>query len=481
MWVRNRGLNNESLSARKESYHTSVSTNNDDSNMPHHMTNLNSPFKRKVSGIVERRWMYGYLVVLFVFIFLSMSILWKKMYPITISENIRHERKIRKIQMMEGTSMEVVKPSMNRTNHHVHDNDDEKNNIIQGQKTVTAIPDFVTVVMPSVVNPSKRKERLQAISDTWGPHARALFVLHSEDEFSEPLTEFPKNLIVPTSVATVEDGVQRLVYVIITIYQQYNPDFAFFVNDHTFVIPEHLCTFLLGRNPNDNLYAGHAMKNDHSNFAFNSGASGYFLSKATMSALIQKWESNDPSCSIKNAPPYLQNNPGLLTAKCLNDSLKIKPIDTRDILGRHLFHPYGIVRTVVGNVDNWFLNKHVGLGQFFENNNKKNNDSKRQNSHTPQKYEDCCSSRTVSFHYVEAKETLTLFDFRKLLHRDGSKMLTDESLEMELEKRWPQKNDLGEYSQKLPTDKKLRSFILKVLKNISTSLDDDGNVCSSLQ
>ena len=55
--------------------------------------------------------------------------------------------------------------------------------------------------------PPKWKEELQAISDTWGNHAQALFAVHSEVEFLEHSTEFPKNLNIQTSITTVVDGV----------------------------------------------------------------------------------------------------------------------------------------------------------------------------------------------------------------------------------------------------------------------------------
>ena len=46
-------------------------------------------------------------------------------------------------------------------------------------------PRFVTVVMPSVVRPEGRTKRLDAIQDTWGPSARAIFVAHNVSEFPQ--------------------------------------------------------------------------------------------------------------------------------------------------------------------------------------------------------------------------------------------------------------------------------------------------------
>jgi hypothetical protein len=116
-------------------------------------------------------------------------------------------------------------------------------------------PRFVTIVMPSVVNPTGRPRRLKAIQDTWGPSARAIYVVHNSSEFPDAVKEhaviseehepydryaFPQLLLLPPDM-TVDDGLPRLYYAIRTIHEKVNPEFAFFVNDHTFVIPEHLC------------------------------------------------------------------------------------------------------------------------------------------------------------------------------------------------------------------------------------------------
>ena len=163
--------------------------------------------------------------------------------------------------------------------------------------------------MPSVVNPPGRSARLKAIHDTWGPYGRAIYVVHDNAEFPpaakhqtisdrrKPWDRFmyPQNLLLPTSIG-VDDGVPRLMYTIRTIYKQVDPDFAFFANDHTFMISSHLCSYLEGRDPSIDLYAGHALKNKDT--LFNSGAAGYILSRSTMKKLIDKWDAKDPHLSL---------------------------------------------------------------------------------------------------------------------------------------------------------------------------------------
>lgn len=147
----------------------------------------------------------------------------------------------------------------------------------------------------SVVNPQARPFRLSNIAKTWGPTSRAVYVVHSVDEFSEGANNllsttsknnpYPQLLKVPDNI-NVEMGVERLDMVIRTVHKDVNPDFAFFVNDHTFVIPDNLCKFLNDRDSAVDLYAGHALKGKQETI-FNSGAAGYVLSRSTMEKLSE--------------------------------------------------------------------------------------------------------------------------------------------------------------------------------------------------
>jgi hypothetical protein len=106
-------------------------------------------------------------------------------------------------------------------------------------------PRTVTVVMPSVVNPKGRQKRLHSIFETWGPSARAVYVVHNVSEFpqahhavigetSDPEDpySYPQLLLVPSTIPSYA-GLPRLSYVIRAVHERIDPDFAFFVNDHT--------------------------------------------------------------------------------------------------------------------------------------------------------------------------------------------------------------------------------------------------------
>ena len=325
-----------------------------------------------------------------------------------------------------------------------------------GDGDAPAHPRYVTIVIPSVVNPNGRPARLQAISETWGCRARAVFVVHDVSEYLEAQNnhfgvdndidktggaEYPKILLMPPEI-TVDMGVQRLSYVIRKVTESaVDPDFAFFVNDHTFVIPDHACCFLSGRDPSEQLYAGHPMRNKVDKFAFNSGAAGYFLSRATMNGLVQRWDEKDPSCSTDGASQWHQGNPGLLTAKCMSESLSAMAIDTTDDHGWHRFHAFGLIRTVTGHVDEWYKNKHVDLDEYIPGHH---NELGVLN--------ECCSAETVSFHYVEHSETTALT--RVLNDVRGNPKMTDEDLGSLMADIWPKGfRNLGGYSHGLPPEK----------------------------
>lgn len=333
----------------------------------------------------------------------------------------------------------------------------------------TGHPRTVTVVMPSVVNPKGRARRLDSIQETWGTSARAVYVVHnvseypvashaviSEDRSPEDPYSYPQLMLIPESIGP-DDGVARLIHTIQTVYHKINPDFAFFVNDHTYVIPEHLCKYLEHRDAAEDMYHGHAMKND--GIVFNSGAAGYILSRKTMHGLIDKW--NHDQCTAKTASKWLQGNPGLLTTECLKEELGVVPIDTRAHEKYHRFHAFPLNRVVTGAVDDWYINKHKDMDTLFK-------------GFTPSYNKllagpDCCSQDTVSFHYVEYMESRALFATREALLKNPH--LTDHELKSLMTAEWPKKpHEVGGYSRGLPkkTDKEGWESLLKVTRKISS-------------
>ena len=317
----------------------------------------------------------------------------------------------------------------------------------------TGNPRYVTIVMPSIVNPKDRTNRLNAIQDTWGGGARAIYVVHNTSEFSqashavisetsspEDRYAYPQLLLIPPDIG-FDDGVDRLIHTISTIHERVDPDFAFFVNDHTFVVPAHLCKYLEHRSPLEDMYEGHALRNGKEDI-FNSGAAGYLLSRSTMKRLVQAFKSGDAICGGGKVNKWLQDNPGIVTLKCLN-SLGIRATDTRAANKWHRFHAFPLTRAVAGQVDQWYLDKHRDMDEiagFHPSYNKVLTG------------EDCCSMDTISFHYVESREAKALFAVLEQLLEHPH--LSDHEVKLMMQAEWPNnKKEIGFYSKGLPNDR----------------------------
>ena len=348
-------------------------------------------------------------------------------------------------------------------------NIEEDQNAVSTSEGVVGPPSFVTVVLPSVVNPEKRPLRLETIAKTWGKASRAVFVVHNANEYPEgaPIedgqssTTFPQVCLVPETIK-FDDGVPRLEYVIRTIHNTIDPDFAFFVNDHTFVLPNHLHQFLKLLDSSKDLYVGHALKGEKET-AFNSGASGYVLSRTTMSRLVTEWDKPGSKCQSANVSKWLQGNPGLLTAKCFQEVMGIQLVDTRDKEdSSHKFHAYGLVRTVTGNVDQWYLNKHQQLDSIFGIDERYH--------HMPQKGALCCSKDTISFHYVEAAENIAFWNILQKVKQQPDS-ISDEQIKKTMIQDWPQRPEIGAYAHPIPASQSpVWNDMIKVIRKISSGV-----------
>ena len=100
--------------------------------------------------------------------------------------------------------------------------------------------------------------------------------------------------------------------------------------EETFAIPENLRFYVAAKNASDQHYLGHAMK--FWNVIYNWADAGYILSKGSLNKFIEKFDS-DSACD--KGGQYWKNSDWYL-AKHLSE-MKIKPVDTRDHIGRSRF------------------------------------------------------------------------------------------------------------------------------------------------
>jgi hypothetical protein len=183
-----------------------------------------------------------------------------------------------------------------------------------------------------------------------------------------------------------------------------------------------------------------------------------------MRKLVAKWNEKDSTCWLDDSSSsnkWLQSNPGLVTTWCL-ESLGIKAIDTQATHKWHRFHAFPLTHVVTGQADEWYLNKHQGLAEL---------------AGFDESYEtllsgiNCCAMDTISFHYVEWKESKALFAIGGELLANPH--LSNHELKSMLQKEWPSKDqpkEIGIYSQPLPSKDDVEAWhaLLVMLRRIST-------------
>jgi len=341
---------------------------------------------------------------------------------------------------------------------------------------------FVTVVLPSVLSgPKGRFDRLQAIGDTWGDGANAIFVTEEdESHFNEIVDLWPPavgdgkgteiNKSFPRTLVTTKGlgGIERLAFVLHEVQSSIislSPSFprafgyVYMVNDNTFVLSSHLSAYLesVGASPVNPLYLGHPLINGKG-VIFNTGSAGYVLSHATLREVVTHFgqkssvhESCRPPDPNVRGAKFIDENPGLLLAGCLK-ALGASPLDTREGNGAHIFHAFGPVRTYTGVVDKWYINRHkqlvdANLSSAFEG---------KQPAPNPENLErgaHCCSTNTVSFHYVEGAECRALWELRRRF-LEAAKVPELSEIDRWVAKLWPVgKGEIGIYSHALPKTK----------------------------
>jgi hypothetical protein len=139
-------------------------------------------------------------------------------------------------------------------------------------------------------------------------------------------------------------------------------------------------------------------------------------------------------------------------------SLNIKPVDTRTQRQSHRFHAYPLTREVAGNVDEWYTKKTQNVedaGIFVSPYNVRSGP-------------DCCARDTVTFHYVEWKETLALMAIREELLKNP--FVSDHELKKLMLLEWPQaREEIGFYSRGLPTESKEEDWkpLMDTMRKIS--------------
>lgn len=281
----------------------------------------------------------------------------------------------------------------------------------------------VLLVMRTTFDPQRTNERAQGIIDTWGSEKRAgifqlevRFIVGSQENEQE--TGFPPH---PNQVYVVdqcEGKTQKKTCLLFGALERAHNDFgnalAYVIkgDDVTFWFPSNLAKYLVASSPT---FAGNLLSTTkHARDSFLSGGAGFVLSAAASRTASAAWKA---TCSTV----HRSLNEDVALAKCLSNS-KITGQDAVDDRGP-LFNAYGPVRAISNDLDNWYLS--------YKHNVKRSQGSagNGSGSNSP-----CCSSKLITFHYVEA-------GLARLLWKGAGRSLDDVGLD-----DWP--TDLGGYSRK---------------------------------
>lgn len=168
--------------------------------------------------------------------------------------------------------------------------------------------------------------------------------------------------------------------------KHYLEDFDFFFQggEDLFVIPQNLKLYLatLG-DPEKDHFVGRRFKGYGKNSYFNSGGSGYALSRGALRKYVTKGMDH-PECSAHRTTSMED----VMIANCLRNAFGIGLTDTRDNKLRERFHPFAPATHL-----NW---KPVE-GDWYMDYNKE---------WPPLLGKMCCAPDSVSFHYIKKPATV---------------------------------------------------------------------------
>lgn len=392
---------------------------------------------------------------------------------------------------------------------------------------------YITIVLFSdALNPALRPRRISAIAETWGPQANAIYAVPHDyvsedytikfatynnnntkiypphivnpspggtlqtiyaaavdDEKGLAMKLRPKLLVLPPDMDVSGGNQAGLMTYVFSALQNLDDtfDFLLIANDHTFVLTDNLCQFLNDRDPSVGFHAGHALAGGPGKYPFNSIGMGYVLSRRSVmdmiSATVTTTRTTSPTTGGKNEP-LCSKKSGYrhFVTECLFDHFQTPLADTRDSLGRHRFHGYGVVRTMEGKQDEWYANFHQDPNNIlhFRGDGAINN----HDYSVVKTGRDCCSPNTCTFHYVQDAEARALFRVRETLQKNPS--MSDMQLRNLMMELWPtNRQELGGYASPLPpnnaqTEQKWAD-LLHVTRHISTSSSLSGKVSSQCQ
>jgi glycoprotein-N-acetylgalactosamine 3-beta-galactosyltransferase len=237
---------------------------------------------------------------------------------------------------------------------------------------------------------------IRAMRETWAPQCNGFLAFSTHSDPRIPAIALPHD-----GPEEYNNMWQKIRSIWRFIGEHYLEDFDYFIlgGEDLFIVPPNLRKYLqtLG-SPELDHFAGRRFKGYGADNYFNSGGSGYVLSRGTLRKFF-KTGLDHPHCNPKRHTPMED----VMTAACLRNVFSIGLTDTRDEQGRERFHPFS-----PGSHLTWTPPKY-GKNDWYEDYN---------TEWGIKLGADCCAPDSVSFHYIK-KPAMVRHLYSLLYHCKG--------------------------------------------------------------
>ena len=222
--------------------------------------------------------------------------------------------------------------------------------------------------------------RVRAIRETWAGACDGFLAFSTETDPRIPAISIPHD-----GEESYDNMWQKVRSIWRYVGKHYADDFDYFFlgGDDLFVLPQNLRSYLATvGSPDDHHFIGRRFKGGGVNNYFNSGGSGYTLSRGTLKSLVATGLDHE-HCN----PTRKTSMEDVMIAQCLRLVFDTGLTDTRDAQGRERFHPFS-----PGSHYTWEPPKPGEKSDWYEEYNKE---------WGLKLGAECCAPDSVSFHYIK--------------------------------------------------------------------------------
>ncbi|CAF4441327.1 unnamed protein product, partial [Rotaria sp. Silwood2] len=234
--------------------------------------------------------------------------------------------------------------------------------------------------------------RVKAVNETWASRCDRYFFIteYAREAMTPEQIKFAKQIPI-APIKNITGGYDHLTQksnlAFLFAYENYLNDFEWFIkaDDDTYLIVEHLKTFLSKQSPSEPITFGYTYQ-IHIPKGYHSGGASYVLSRESLRRFYEAYNDPASNCAKDGGAEDIE------IARCLRTK-GVYPGKALDKENRELFHPLSFADHFQGFFPDWLLKRA---------------------EHPLRSHYNCCSDQTISFHYTSPEQQY-LMDF--LLYR----------------------------------------------------------------